>query len=84
MQWEMECGCTGMEVEAFNLLQPLLQDDRLEVSTNKCDKLCDGYAPREVIMHTPRPTTMGLFLWQVRRLQAAAGVDHEPEAAASQ
>jgi len=44
----MECGCTGMEVEAFNLLQPLLEDQHYEVNTNKCDNLCKGYDANEV------------------------------------
>lgn len=48
VEWEMECGCTGMEVEAVSLLMPLLRDPSFVVRTNNCDKLCEGYPSEDV------------------------------------
>ena len=53
VRWEMECGCTGMEVEAFNLLQPLLVDPAYRMMTNKCDSLCKGYRASEAHLLLP-------------------------------
>eukprot|EP00658_Telonema_sp_P-2_P077175 TRINITY_DN6920_c0_g1_i1.p1 TRINITY_DN6920_c0_g1~~TRINITY_DN6920_c0_g1_i1.p1 ORF type:complete len:508 (+),score=105.46 TRINITY_DN6920_c0_g1_i1:239-1762(+) len=50
LEWEMECGCTGMEVEAMALLMPLLTDPSFLVATNWCDEMCPGYPPTDLAL----------------------------------
>lgn len=45
--WKTECGCTGIALEAMNLVYPLWKAG-LQIWLNKCDKPCDYDLPPDL------------------------------------
>jgi len=46
ISWRTECGCTGIALEAMNLVYPLWKAG-VKIWLNKCDKGCDFGMPKE-------------------------------------
>eukprot|EP00471_Norrisiella_sphaerica_P005686 CAMPEP_0184488902 /NCGR_PEP_ID=MMETSP0113_2-20130426/13923_1 /TAXON_ID=91329 /ORGANISM="Norrisiella sphaerica, Strain BC52" /LENGTH=653 /DNA_ID=CAMNT_0026872037 /DNA_START=31 /DNA_END=1992 /DNA_ORIENTATION=- len=47
ISWRSECGCTGIGLEAMNLVYPLWKAG-VKIWLNKCDKGCDYAMPHEL------------------------------------
>jgi hypothetical protein len=85
--WYTECGCTGIQVEAINIVYPMWRKG-MNIAFNNCDNPCDFKLPEHQQRMLDEMTALDTkkqqlwknwTKWRKQRKQKAAGVGNERE-----